>query len=416
MELREDPQPLFPVYDLIIIGGGIVGLAVAQRSLARRPGSSVLLLERSAAICTQQTGRNSGVLHSGLYYEPGSLKARNCRLGKRLMEEFCASAGVPTRRCGKVLVATAEEQLGRLAELEQRGRQNGVEVRRLTPKELRVLEPGVRGCAALHVPETGVVDFAQVGRALAEVFREAGGELRLGATVSAVHRVGPSAEVAVGSELLRARRVVVCAGLEADRLARRAGLARGLRVIPFRGSYRTLLAPYADQVAGLVYPVPDPRFPFLGVHLTRRIDGTVEAGPSAFLSLARTQLSPLRDFLDSISWPGLWRLALAHPGLALGEFSRAASTERFAREARELLPGLEPSALGPAAPGTRAQLLDRKGRLVDDFTFERDGSVLHLLNAPSPAATSSLAIAGRLLDEVGLEAEHSAGGNRARSR
>ncbi len=390
------------MYDLIVIGGGIVGLAVAARALERLPGHSVLLVERDGAVCGGQTGRNSGVLHSGLYYQPGSLKARNCREGKRLMEEFCDRSGVPYRRCGKVLVATTEDDVHRLTVLEERAARNGVRASRLTAAELRIHEPGVSGVAGLHVPETAVVDFDRVGRALAESFVSAGGELRLSTPVLGVHRCGPSAEVELETGCVSAARVVVCAGLEADRLARRAGLARGLRVVPFRGAYRTLVAPRADEVRGLVYPVPDPRFPFLGVHLTRTVDDVVEAGPSAVLAITRSGRTPLRDALESLTWPGLWRLLVANPRLATRELTKAASHRSFAAEASKIFPGISVEDLAPAPPGTRAQLMDRRGRLVDDFTFERDGTVLHLLNAPSPAATSALAIAGRLLDEVGM--------------
>ncbi len=392
------------MHDLIVIGGGIVGLATAERYLRTHPGHSLLLLEQGPRLCGQQSGRNSGVLHSGIYYEPGSLKARGCLRGKQLMQQFCREMGVPFKLCGKLIVATHEGELQRLAELERRGLANGVELRRLEPQEIKTIEPGVRGVAALHVPQTGVVDFALVGEALGQRVREAGGELRLDTRVQGVRSHGARIEVTLASGVEFAHRAVVCAGLQADRLARAAGLVHDVRIVPFRGDYYALREPHAAQVHGLVYPVPDPRFPFLGVHLTRRSDGVVEAGPNAVLALSRERAGRFAfsgcDALDALSWPGLWRLMARHGRMGLRELWRSSSARAFAAEARRLLPALRSEWLERVPSGVRAQLLDSRGQLIDDFVFERDGAVLHLLNAPSPAATSALAIAELLVEEI----------------
>lgn len=392
--------------DLAIVGGGLVGLATAFRFLGRFSGRRVVLLEKERAPGTHQSGHNSGVLHSGLYYAPGSRKALLCRRGKALLEAFCEERGVPYRRRGKVVVATESEELPRLTELARRGRANGVELEEIGPSRLRELEPHVRGLAALHVPETAVVDFREVARALAQGVAERGGELRTGSRVLALDSTGAGTRLLLeGGEVLEARRAVACGGLQADRLARSSGGAPELRIVPFLGQYHALKRPYATRVRSLVYPVPDPRFPFLGVHLTRNVDGRVACGPNAVPAWAREGYGPRsfdpRDAWETLSWPGSWRLAARYLRHGTAELWRSTSRRSFARAAARLLPELEESWLEPAPAGVRAQALDRSGRLVDDFAFERRGAQLHVLCAPSPAATACLAIADHLIDELG---------------
>ena len=391
--------------DLVVVGGGLVGVATAYRFTRRLPGRDVLLLEKEPTLGQHQSGHNSGVLHSGLYYEPGSLKARNCVAGKAALEGFCAEAGVPFERCGKLVVATREAELGRLAALAQRARANGVEAHRLTAAELRRVEPAAGGLAALHVPGTGIVDYRRVLAALAEAVRGAGGELRCGAEVRRARVVGEGVEIDLegAAAPLRARRAILCGGLQSDRLALRSGLEPGVRIVPFLGEYRALRPEYRERVRGLIYPVPDPALPFLGVHLTRRIDGGVDCGPNAVFAPAREGYAKaklhLGDLAESLRWPGTWRLAARLAPLAAGELWRSWSTAAFARELARLCPELEADWLAPAPSGVRAQALDRAGRLVDDFTLLRDGPLLHVVNAPSPAATACLAIADQLLDD-----------------
>ncbi|MCB9915146.1 MAG: L-2-hydroxyglutarate oxidase [Planctomycetes bacterium] len=382
--------------DLIVIGGGLVGLATAWRYLAAHPRRDVLVLERADAVCRGQSGRNSGVVHSGLYYAPGSRKARLCRAGGAALEALCREASLPFARRGKLVVAIEEADLPRLAELERRGAANGVATQRLAGDELQRHEPHVRGRAALWVPETAVCDFGAVGEHLAARLADGGGAVRCGAAVRAVDPTPAGARVVLDGEELAARRVVACAGLEADRLAR----ARDLRVVPFRGEYRRLVAPHDACVRGLVYPVPDPALPFLGVHFTRRVDDVVEVGPNAVLAWRRTPDGGAADALATLTWAGTWKLARRYLLRAGGEYLRARSDELYAAAARRMLPALETSWLAPAPSGTRAQVVGRDGALVDDFAFERRGAVLHVLNAPSPAATSALAIADELVAEL----------------
>lgn len=389
--------------DLVVVGGGLVGAATAHRYLERHPGRQVVLLEKESALGQHQSGHNSGVLHSGLYYVPGSLKARNCRAGKAAMEAFCSESGVPFERCGKLVVATREAELPRLAALEERAAINGVEVRRLGPAEIPKVEPASAGLAALHVPETGIVDYKRVLSTLGERVLDAGGEIRTGSEVLAARAVdgGVELDLRAAREPLRARRAILCGGLQSDRLARRSGLDPEVRIVPFLGEYRALRPSFRERIRGLIYPVPDPALPFLGVHLTRRIDGSVDCGPNALFAPARegyrkARIDP-RDLLDSLSWPGTWRLGARHLPLAAGELWRSLSLRAFAKELSRLCPELEASWLEDAPSGVRAQALDRQGQLVDDFTLRADGPLLHVVNAPSPAATSCLAIADHLL-------------------
>jgi L-2-hydroxyglutarate oxidase LhgO len=384
--------------DLVVIGGGLVGLATAERLLRARPGARVVVLEKEDGVARHQSGRNSGVLHSGLYYEPGSWRASLCRRGRAELERYAGDRGIAVRRPGKLVVALDDAEAARLDDLRLRGEANGLEgLRLLDAVGLRQVEPEVRGVRALHVPETGVIDFPAVAEALASDVAGAGGVVRTGAEVVAIEPAGELRLVltASGDEVL-ARGVVACAGLRSDRVAAMSGVRDARRVVPFRGGYLRLRPGAADRVRGLVYPVPAPGLPFLGVHLTRRIDDEVWAGPNAVLALARERygrwsLDP-RDAWDAAGYPGLWRLAARHPGAATGEYLRDLWRPAMARAISRMLPGVSTEDLEPAPAGIRAQLLDGGGALVDDFVLQAGPGVIHVRNAPSPAATACLAI------------------------
>lgn len=387
---------------VIVVGAGIVGLATAAR-LARR-GDEVLVVDKEPAVAHHQTGHNSGVIHSGLYYAPGSLKARLGTAGAASMARFAADHGVPVEVTGKLVVATGAAEHDRLRELARRGRANGVPVRELTVAEAREHEPEIACVGALRVETTGVVDYRAVSAVLAGQVREAGGTVRLGC---ALHRARSGsrevvAEVDGGTEAADA--LVVCAGLQADRLARACGVDPGARIVPFRGEFFDLAPAAAARVRGLVYPVPDPRFPFLGVHLTRGLDGGVHAGPNAVLALAREGYRRrdvvLRDVADSASWPGLWRLVGRHLAPAAAEVARSWSRTLFAASVAALLPGTTADDLSPAPAGVRAQAVRRDGSLVDDFLVRTAPRQVHVINAPSPAATASLEIARHVEAEL----------------
>ncbi|MEZ5978377.1 MAG: L-2-hydroxyglutarate oxidase [Planctomycetota bacterium] len=384
-----------------VVGGGIVGLAVADRVGELLPDARITVLEKEQRVAAHQTGRNSGVLHSGLYYRPGSSRAENCRLGKRLMEEFCRRHDVAYEICGKVVVATEESQIPALAELERRGRANGIELERIGPERLRELEPHVAGVAALHVPESGIVDYIGVAERLAALVGDRGGRVLLGVRVLALERRANTVVVETehGGEEYDA--AVCCAGLHSDRLARASGLDWRERIVPFRGEYYELVPRAYGLVRNLVYPTPDPRFPFLGVHFTRLVAGGVECGPNAVLALSREGYRwsdvSVRDVVDALGYPGFLRLAAKHWRTGLGEVVRSLSKAAFVTALRRLVPELRAEDLEPAEAGVRAQVLDRSGALVDDFVLRADGPIVHVLNAPSPAATSALAIARRVV-------------------
>ena len=381
-------------YDAIVVGGGIVGLSVAWELTKR--GLEVGVLEKEPRLAAHQTGRNSGVIHSGVYYRPGSLKARNCRRGKALLERFCEEHGVPYRRCGKVIVATREEELPRLRALFERAKANGVQCELVGPERLREIEPHARALLALWVPETGIVDFRAVCLRLAELVEERG-EVHLRAEVKGIRRVNGAVVAETAAGAFKAKLLVNCAGLQADRVAKLAGDEPRVRIVPFKGEYYELRGRSKELVRALIYPVPDPRFPFLGVHLTRRIDGRVDAGPNAVLALAREGYGKcsvnLRDLWETLSFPGFWRMAKEHLRTGAVEVWRSAVKRAFAREVKRLVPAVEARDLVPAPPGIRAQAVAADGSLVDDFVLQRSGNVVHVLNAPSPAATAALAIA-----------------------
>ncbi|MFE5191003.1 L-2-hydroxyglutarate oxidase [Streptomyces sp. NPDC056628] len=379
--------------DVLVVGGGIVGLATAYAVTRAAPGTRVIVLEKEPGPARHQTGRNSGVIHSGVYYRPGSLKARYAVGGAAEMVKFCAEYGVAHAVTGKLIVATGREELPRLHALAQRGRENGIAVRELGAAQIAEHEPEVRGLAALHVPTTGVCDFAEVARRLAEA---SGAEIRYGARVERVDR-RPSLGVAVRTargDVVRGRVLVNCAGLHCDEVARLTGDDPAARIVPFRGEYYTLKRP--ELVRGLVYPVPDPAFPFLGVHLTRGIDDGVHIGPNAVPALAREGyrwgvVRP-REVGTTLAWPGAWRMARRHWRYGAGELHRSLSKAAFTEAVRRLLPAVEGGDLVPAAAGVRAQAVLRDGSLVDDFLIREGPRAVHVLNAPSPAATASLPI------------------------
>ncbi|ASW55569.1 L-2-hydroxyglutarate oxidase [Plantactinospora sp. KBS50] len=387
----------------VVIGGGIVGLAVAHEILRTRTDAHVTVLEKEDRLAAHQTGHNSGVLHAGVYYQPGSLKARLCRSGAAAMVSFCRSHGIPVEITGKLIVAASQDELPRLAALHERAQANGLTVRLLEPAQAREIEPEVSCRQAMHVQSTGIVDYGEVSRVLGRLVREAGGEIRLGTRVTGV-RGGAVTTVETTGDALPADVLVNCAGLHADRIARLAGVRTGVRIVPFRGEYYELRPDRRHLVRGLIYPVPDPRFPFLGVHLTKMIDKSVHLGPNAVLALAREgyrwgRINP-RDVAESASFPGLWHLARRHLGYAWSEVARSLSRARFAAAVARLVPAVTPADLVRAGAGVRAQAITRDGRLVDDFLIERLPGQVHVLNAPSPAATSSLEIARHIVAEL----------------
>jgi (S)-2-hydroxyglutarate dehydrogenase len=377
------------VHDCAVVGGGIVGLATA-RALALR-GLRVVVLEREAVIGAHQTTHNSGVIHAGIYYAPGSLKARLCVEGAAALYEYCADKGIPAERCGKLVVAISEADIPRLDELERRSRANGVpDVARLGPNEIREVEPAARGLEALHSPHTGMVGFGAVAASFAADLEAAGGEIRTGVAVRALVERNEHVEV-VGGEIVRARRAVACAGAWSDRLALASGARPDARIVPFRGSYLRLAAKRAHLVRGQIYPVPDPALPFLGVHLSRTIGGDVLVGPTALLVPTRA----------AFRWPGTRRLVRRWWRTGVRELSHAASRRLVVREAARYVPELRPTDVRRGPAGVRAQALGRDGALLDDFLLARTGRAVHVLNAPSPAATASLAIGEMIASEVG---------------
>jgi L-2-hydroxyglutarate oxidase len=394
-----------PCHDVAVIGGGIVGLATAM-AICQTSAAKVVVLEAEDRLAAHQTGHNSGVIHSGLYYRPGSLKARNCVSGRELMFQFCQEHGIPCQRCGKLVVATHESQLPALAELERRGLANGLAgIRRVTAAEIEQREPHTRGVAGLVVPQTGIVDFTQVARKYADIIRQHGAEVLTGRQVNKVIRRDGQLVLETNGGEIRAANLINCAGLQSDRVARLCGVEPGLSIVPFRGEYYELVPERSFLVKHLIYPVPDPRFPFLGVHFTRRIGGRIEAGPNAVLALARngyswSRVSP-RDCWQLLRFQGFWRMAGRYWRTACGELYRSWSKRAFVAALRQLVPELCLEDLCRAGAGVRAQAVEPDGTLVDDFRVIEANHMLHVLNAPSPAATASISI-GRMIAERAL--------------
>jgi (S)-2-hydroxyglutarate dehydrogenase len=390
--------------DVLIAGGGIVGLATAFRLTERHPGLRVVVCDKEPRLAQHQTGRNSGVLHSGVYYPPGSARAINCRAGLAQMTAFCDEEDVPYVRCGKVIVAHDETERSPLAAIEQRGRANGVAVERLDASGLQAVEPHASGVAALHVPEAGIVDYGVVAARLAERVRQRGGEVLLGTAVAGAAPAGSGLDVRTGAGTIAAGWLINCAGLHADRLALACGIRPPVRIVPFRGDYFTLIPEARHLCRGLIYPVPDRRFPFLGIHFSRRVDGRVDVGPSAVPAFAREgyRLATVRarDLAEMIFYPGFRRLARAHWRFGAGEVIRAISTRRYVRAASRLVPALRREHLRRGPSGVRAQALAPDGTLVDDFLFADGDRSIHVLSAASPAATASLNIGLTILERL----------------
>jgi (S)-2-hydroxyglutarate dehydrogenase len=397
------------VYDFVIIGGGIVGLSTARALLERHPGAGVVVLEKEAGWARHQTGHNSGVIHSGVYYKPGSLKARFTGEGGERLVEFCREQGISYEICGKVIVATEPDEMPRLRNLYERGTQNGIEVEKIGPEELEELEPHATGIAALKVPSTGIVDFVGVTEAFARIVAGAGGELCTSAEVTHISETGDAGEVRTSTgESFRARTLVNCAGLHSDRVAALGGVEVGVKIVPFRGEYYDLAPESHHLVRNLIYPVPDPCFPFLGVHFTRKIGGGVEAGPNAVLGLARegykkTDLR-VKDLAEVLAYPAFWRLAAENWKTGAGEAFRSVSKRAFVRGLKRLVPEVEDEDLVPTEAGVRAQALARDGSLVDDFFVVEGRRSVHVLNAPSPAATACIPIGEAVADRASQHA------------
>jgi L-2-hydroxyglutarate oxidase len=391
-------------YDFCVIGGGIVGLATAMALLERQPGATLRLVEKEPRLAVHQTGHNSGVIHSGIYYAPGSLKARLCRDGARATKDFAAHHGIPVDVCGKLLVATDVAESARMDALYARSHHNDVEVQRLDASELHRWEPNVRGVGALFVPATGIVDYAAIARAMSDVIRRRGAEVTLGATVTGLAERGHQVTVTLSSGIVEADRVVVCAGLQADRLARMARVDVDFQIVPFRGEYYRLPDAKSDLVRRLIYPIPDPDLPFLGVHLTRTVDGGVTVGPNAVLGFSREGYAKFsvdrRDVATYLRFPGMWRVARANVRTGAREMANSLSKRGYLRECRKYAPSLTLPDLQPQPAGIRAQAVLRDGTLVHDFLFADTERTLHVCNAPSPAATSAIPIGEMITDRL----------------
>ncbi|MEM6469775.1 MAG: L-2-hydroxyglutarate oxidase [Planctomycetota bacterium] len=391
--------------DFTVIGAGIVGLSTAWKLQRRFPDCSIRVLEAESAVAEHQSGHNSGVIHSGIYYRPGSEKAVTCRRGKEELESFCEEHNVAWERCGKVIVATHAGELDALERIEERGTENGVEFRRINTDELRNLEPNAAGIAALHVPETGIVDYVAVCERLCRLIRDAGGNIEFAKRVTNVCPIGESIEIECNqAETYQSGLMVNCGGLQCDRIASMSGITPEIQIVPFRGEYYELAKHRESLVRNLIYPVPDPAFPFLGVHFTRMIGGGVECGPNAVLALARDgydwkTVRP-RDLAGTLGFGGFRKLALKHWKMGLGEMVRSLSKAAFVKALQKLMPCLREEDLTPGRAGVRAQAVKPDGELLDDFLIQPSDCAIHVLNAPSPAATASLAIASSIVDQV----------------
>jgi (S)-2-hydroxyglutarate dehydrogenase len=394
-----------PAVDIVVVGAGIIGLATARELQLRDPRRQIAVVDKEQRVGAHQTGHNSGVIHAGVYYEPGSLKARLCRAGMAATYEFCDRHGIEARRVGKLIVATSAAQLPALGALQARAQANGVAFRRLDDAEaIAAVEPHVTAVAALHVHETGIADFTAIARALADELREGGAAIRLGFEVRRASARGGAIELDAPSGSIRARNAIFCAGLQSDRLARLLGAQRDPQIVPFRGRYLRLTAERRELCRGLIYPVPDPQLPFLGVHLTRHIGGDVLVGPTALLAGSREHYGRWRpdprDLAQTVGNPGSWRMMRRFWRAGANELRMALSTRALVGAAAQLVPALEPGDVRDGPVGVRAQAVGRDGRLIDDFAFSQSQRALHVRNAPSPGATSALAIARAIADRA----------------
>jgi L-2-hydroxyglutarate oxidase LhgO len=399
---------------IAIIGGGIVGLATGLEFTQRFPGISLAIIEKESALARHQTGHNSGVIHSGIYYKPGSLKARLCVEGVTALLRFCQEYGVPYDICGKVIVATQEDEIPRLRDLYARGQSNGLEgLRMLNSEEIREIEPHAAGIQGIQVPGTGIIDYSKVAEKYAELITARGGMIHLSHEVTGLRRSGSSTFIETTQGPIEAGLVINCAGLQSDRVSRLAKAKLELTIVPFRGEYYDLVPEKHHYLRGLIYPVPDPRFPFLGVHFTKRIGGGVEAGPNAVLALKRegyskTSFRP-RDIFEYATFPGFWIMAAKYWDVSLGEYHRSLSKSAFVHALQRLMPELSSEDLVTGGSGVRAQALDVHGKLLDDFHFVHTDGVVHVCNVPSPAATASLAIGKYIVDTVVKHNDHGLG-------
>jgi (S)-2-hydroxyglutarate dehydrogenase len=397
------------MYDVIIIGGGIVGLATAFRLKEANPNLSVALVEKESLVARHQTGNNSGVIHSGVYYKPGSLKATNCREGYHQLLDFCNKEGIPYELCGKIITATREDELDRLENLCQRGFQNGLEkITRISKEQIREYEPHAIGIAGIHVPYTGIVDYKVISSKLAEIFTmRQGGEIFLNNKVIAIKQKSNSCEIITSSKTFEARLVVNTAGLYSDHIARLSGIKLDVRIIPFRGEYYEVVETRHHLIKNLIYPVPDPAFPFLGVHFTRRIDGGIEAGPNAVFAFKKEGYKKsdfsLKETVESLAWPGFIKVMWKYWNIGLMEYYRSYNKTAFTKALQRLMPTIQKNDLKPGGSGVRAQACTRDGSLIDDFIIRETPFMIHVLNAPSPAATSSLSIGKKI---AGLVLKH----------
>lgn len=392
-------------YDIIVAGGGIVGLATAYRLLEAKPKLKLLLLEKESRLAAHQTGNNSGVLHAGLYYKPGSVKAQCAVQGLQQMLAFCRTHGISHDQCGKIVVATSEDELPRLETLWERGTANGLAgLRKLNAQQIKEIEPHATGLAAIHVPQEGIVDYLAVCEKMGELIRQAGGEIRLNTKLlkAVQHSADWTVETSAGS--FQAKFVITCGGLHADRMVSAAGQKPTAKIVPFRGEYYQIKKDRQFLVRNLIYPVPDPKFPFLGVHFTRLIGGGIEAGPNAVLAFARegykwTTINP-RDLAESLFFPGLWKFLAKYPSMCGYEIRRSFSRAEFTRSLQKLVPDIREDDIETGGAGVRAQAMLPEGKLIEDFHFEEARGILHVINAPSPAATASLAIGQKILEKV----------------
>ena len=394
-------------YDFVVVGGGILGLATALKILEAKPGAKLLLLEKEGSLGQHQTGHNSGVLHAGLYYKPGSLKARLAVEGLRQMLDFCQRHKVSYEQCGKIVLATEQGELSRLERLFERGTANGLKgLRKLGREQIREIEPHASGLAAIHVPEEGIVDYGAVVEAMAKEIRALGGEIKTDQQVERLQGTGVRWGITTSREEFEAKHVVACAGLHSDRMVAKSGMKPSAKIMPFRGEYYMIRKERQSLVRNLIYPVPDPQFPFLGVHFTRMIQGGVEAGPNAVLAMAREGYTwgdiRISDLAESLSFPGLWKFMMKYPSICSYEIWRSISRKEFCRSLQKLVPEIQEQDLEPGSAGVRAQAMSSDGTLVEDFSFVESPGMLHVVNAPSPAATASLAIGQEIVRRLGL--------------
>jgi len=392
-------------FDFIVVGAGIVGLATAYKLIRSYPGASLLVIEKENRVAAHQTGHNSGVIHSGIYYKPGSYKAKNCVDGRHQLVDFCRKHNVEHDICGKVIVATEEEEMGRLEKIYERGVENGIEgIALIDEKEVREIEPYVRCVAGIHVPCAGIVDFKGVCEALANEIRDSGGEIRFNLRVDSVHEYGKELNVVAGGETFKCEKLISCAGLQSDLVAKAAGIRGPVHIVPFRGEYFELTPEAEHKVKGLIYPLPNPEFPFLGVHFTRMACGGVECGPNAVFAFKREGYSKLSfdmgDTIDTFNFPGFWKLAAQHWRMGLDEMYRSLSKEAFLQNLQKLIPSIKKENLTGSPSGVRAMALLPDGSILDDFYFETTEKQVHVLNAPSPAATAALSIGDEIVNKL----------------